>query len=249
MRALRIKLEGPIVACLILCAVCAACNDTDDTHVGLRTTMYQCADAPVTKPTPQSPSPVALTCGTEVDVDEREINVVILGMTTSADINGLRFDVVYPRDRFAYVTGSVSMVSDNFLTWGSGVCVANVCTAPPQSVGQACPNNDKACNAPGEVVPVVTATEILDPPANPITMPNIVQARLRIAIDRPAGAGEVAVTLGGPNQVLRFRLLATSLTEPIDPTLLKFENRAAVDDMGVPIASIVFNDQIFLWVQ
>jgi hypothetical protein len=248
MLALRTKLEWPIVACLFLCALLVACNDTDDVHVGLRSTRYQCAGAPLTRATPQAPSPVALACGIEVDVDERELNLVILGATTSADINGLRFDVVYPRDRFAYVAGSVSMVTDNFLTWGGGVCVANVCTAPPQSVGKACANNNKTCNAPGEVVPVLTASETLDPPADPM-MPNLVQARLRIAIDRPAGAGEVAATLGGTTQVLRFRLRATSLTEPIDPTLLKFENKAAVDDAGVTITSIVFTDQLFLWVQ
>ncbi len=35
----------------------------------------------------------------------------------------------------------------------------------------------------------------------------------------------------------------------VDPTLLTFENAAAVDPTDTPIGSVVFNDQLLLWVQ
>jgi len=246
MRAFRTNLDWRIVACLIPCAVGVACNDTDDVHVGLRSTRYQCAGAPLTKPNATAPSPVGLTCGTEADIDQREINVVIVGMSPSTDIKGVHFDVVYPRDRFAYVPGSATIVPDNFLTWGGGVCTANVCSAPAQSVGKACTNN-KTCNVAGLVTPVLTATELFPAPA-PSAATN---AALRIAIDRPAADGGVGATIGGQLQFVRFRLRVGSLTEPIDPTLLKFQNMAAINsmDMPLPAASVFFVDQLFLWVQ
>ena len=246
MLALRTKLEWPIVACLFLCALLVACNDTDDLHVGLRTSAYQCADAPLTKSSATDPSPVGLTCGSEADIDQREINVVIVGMSPSTDIKGVHFDVVYPRDRFAYVPGSATIVPDNFLTWGGGVCTANVCSAPAQSVGKACTNN-KTCNVAGLVTPVLTATELFPAPA-PSAATN---AALRIAIDRPAADGGVGATIGGQLQFVRFRLRVGSLTEPIDPTLLKFQNMAAINsmDMPLPTSSVFFVDQLFLWVQ
>jgi hypothetical protein len=243
-------LDGRLVACLILCASISACNDTDDLHVGLRTSDYNCSGTALTKANPQAPDPVALTCGGEVGVDTREIRVQILGPTGATNIKGLHFDIVYPRDRFAYVDGSIAMVANNFLTYGGGVCpvaVPRVCTAPAEKVGATC-NSDGACNVPGVVTPVVTAIETLDPPQDP-SMPDIVQGRLSITIDRVMPADGVRVSLGGAQPVLRFHLQTTSVTRPTDPTLLKFENAAAVDPSDVAIGSVVFNDQILVWVE
>jgi len=220
--------------------VCYACNDTDDVHVGLRTSEFQCSSGF------NAVDLVALNCGSQVDVDVFEVVLTIGGATSSTVIKGLHFDVVYPRDRFSYVAGSASMVADNFLTWGDGDCDVgnNICIGG--AIGDTCANH-KACNVPGVMMPVLTASESLDPPGDP-TMPNIVDGRLSIMIDRMPPTG-VGATLGGPDAVLRFRLQATSLTKPTDPTLLKFENDAAVNINDTPIGTVVFNDQLILWVQ
>lgn len=274
MRASRKMLDWRILGCLILCASFPACNDTDDVHVGLRTSAFDCSSASLSKTTPQDPDQVALTCGGEAGVDVREIHVVILGGKAD-NIKGLHFDVVYPRDRFAYVDGSVAMFADNFLTWGDGVCgvaIPRTCTDPPEKVGDNC-NSDAQCNIAGVVTPVVTVVADLDTPtcdtstsqctAPPASVGNscntdadcgdplIVDGRVRITIDRPMPAGGVGVMLGGTQKVLRFQLRTTSLTRPTDPTLLTFENAVAVDPANNPLDTdtVVFNDQLLLWVQ
>lgn len=233
-----------ILASVILSVVCYACNDTDDVHVGLRTGGFDCSSGF------NAVNRVALNCGGPVGLDQFDIVLTIGGATMSKTIQGLHFDVVYPRDRFSFVAGSASIVSNNFLTYGDGVCDTTPgilkCTAG--NVGANCTTNG-ACNLPGVVTPVLTASESLDPPANPTTMPNIVNGRLSIAIDRPMAAGGVGWNAGGPNQVLRFQLQATSLIDPTDPTPLKFQNKMAVNPTGGNIDSVVFNDQIMLWVQ
>jgi hypothetical protein len=97
-------------------------------------------------------------------------------------------------------------------------------------------------------MPVVTVAESLDPPVDPM-MPNIVQGRLTITIDRTNPADGVGSTIGGPDELLRFQLQATSVTRPIDPTLVKFEFANAVDPADNPVSPPLFNDQLILWVQ
>ena len=243
MRAMRKMLDRRILACLMLCALCSACNDTDDIHVGLRTSEYLCSDGLVAQ------NSVALICGSTVDIDVMEIVLVIGGATTADNIKGLHFDVVYPRSFFSYVDGSASMIADNFLTWGDGSCDVggtNLCTAG--DIGSICATN-AACNVPGVNMPVLSASETLDPPPDPMN-PNVVPGRLTITIDRANPADGVGASLGGQNPVMRFLMRAESFeTGGVDPTLLNFENAAAVDPADTPIGTVPFNDQLLLWVQ
>jgi hypothetical protein len=252
---------------VVLCALGVACLETDDVHVGLRTTRFSCGGAPVAQ------NAAALVCGAGDDIDVLEIRFAVGGPTGSSNIKGFHFDVVYPREHFSYVDGSLSIVENNFLTRGGGVCTANRCTAPPEKVGVcdtatglctaptelagslcvvsadcnlACSSN-ATCSVPGVNTPVLSAAETVFPdPMDPQKM----MGRLTIAIDRANPADGVGAMTGGTREVLRFRLRAVSLAlGGVDPTLLHFQNASAVDPADAPIGSVVFTDQLYVWVE
>ena len=64
------------------------------------TPAFECSDSPV------APDIVASICGTKISKDVWRLMVVLGGPTTSADISGLTFDVVFDPADLSYVAGS-----------------------------------------------------------------------------------------------------------------------------------------------
>jgi hypothetical protein len=84
-----------VVLTSILTLSCRHCDDEPAPK-------FSCADSAINKDV------VALACGRKASKDVWEIQAVIGGPTTSADIAGFNFDVVFEDTQLSYVPGSVA---------------------------------------------------------------------------------------------------------------------------------------------
>ena len=124
---MRCLLIGPAV---LACAATLACNSSGGGRGdgGVITPppgpipVFQCSDSPA------APDTVVLQCGERISASTWRINVVIGVPTTSTDINGFDFDVVFDPLLLAYVPGSAQ--PGVLLSQGGGTVLFAAATSP-----------------------------------------------------------------------------------------------------------------------
>ena len=124
---MRCLLIGPAV---LACAATLACNSSGGGRGdgGVITPppgpipVFQCSDSPA------APDTVVLRCGERISASTWRINVVIGVPTTSTDINGFDFDVVFDPLLLAYVPGSAQ--PGVLLSQGGGTVLFAAATSP-----------------------------------------------------------------------------------------------------------------------
>jgi len=124
---MRCLLIGPAV---LACAATLACNSSGGGRGdgGVITPppgpipVFQCSDSPA------APDTVVLRCGERISASTWRINVVIGVPTTSTDINGFDFDVVFDPLLLAYLPGSAQ--PGVLLSQGGGTVLFAAATSP-----------------------------------------------------------------------------------------------------------------------
>jgi len=92
----------PSLGCVLVCTVALGCHSGGGGHSSSKS-VFQCTDSASAKDV------VVLLCGQRTQADVWLINMVIGGPTTSTDISGFNFDVVFDPTDLSYVSGSAAL--------------------------------------------------------------------------------------------------------------------------------------------